>query len=62
MKPEGKLNGPLELRGYSDADYSGDNVTRKSATGYIVIINEVVITRSLISNKTVTIYVTEADY
>ena len=28
-----------EIRGYSDADYTGDNDTRKSVTGYIVLIN-----------------------
>ena len=27
MKPDVKLNGPLELRGYSDSDYAGDNDT-----------------------------------
>ena len=28
-----------EIRGYSDADYTGDNDTRKSVTGYIVLNN-----------------------
>ena len=32
MKPERNLNGTWELRGYSDADYVGDNNTQKSVT------------------------------
>ena len=39
MKPDGNINGPWEIRGYSDADYAGDNDTKKSVTGYIVLIN-----------------------
>ena len=30
MKSEGNLNGPCELRYYSDADYAGDNYTKKN--------------------------------
>ena len=33
MKPDMKINGPWELHVYSDADYAGDNYTRKSVTG-----------------------------
>ena len=29
MKPDIKTNGPWELYGYSDADYTGDNDTMK---------------------------------
>ena len=43
MKPDGNINEPWELSGYSDADYTGDNDTRKSVTGYIVLINGAVI-------------------
>ena len=38
-KSDGNINGPWEIRGYSDADYAGDNDTKKSVTGYIVQIN-----------------------
>ena len=38
-KPYGNINGPWELRSYSDADYAVDNVTRKIVTGYTVLIN-----------------------
>ena len=43
MKPALNINVSWVLRGYSDVDYAGDNDTRKSVTGYIVIINGVVI-------------------
>ena len=32
MKPDGKINGPCYLRGYSDVDYAGDNDTQKRVT------------------------------
>ena len=43
MKPDANINRLWELRDYSDVDYTGDNDTRKSVTGYIIIINVVVI-------------------
>ena len=33
MKPDGNINGPWEIRGYSDAQYSGYNDIRKSVIG-----------------------------
>ena len=62
MKSEGKLNWTWELRGYSDTDYAGYNNTGKIVTGYIVIINGVVIACRLRSQKTVTLYVIEDEY
>ena len=47
------------MRGYSDADYAGDNNTQKSVTGYIVLINGEVIYWRLKSHKKVTLSVTE---
>ena len=35
IKPEVNLNGPYELRGYSDTDYTRENYNMKSVTGYI---------------------------
>ena len=32
IKPDGNINGPLELRGYSDAYYAGYNNTQKIVT------------------------------
>ena len=43
MKQEGNLNVPWAICGYSDTDYSGYNNTQKHVTGYIVLINEVII-------------------
>ena len=57
MKPEGNLNGPWEIHGYSDTDYAGDNDTWKSMSGSIVLINRVVIEWNLQSQKTVTLSV-----
>ena len=43
-------------------DYTGDNSTQKSVTGYIVLRNIVAIAWRSQSQKTVTLYVTEAEY
>ena len=43
MKPYRNINGPWELRGYNEAEYAGDNNTRISVIGYIVLINGAVI-------------------
>ena len=59
MKPDVNLNGPWELCVYSDADYSGDNYTRKIMTGYIVIVDVVAIDWHFQSHKTGTLYVTK---
>ena len=62
MRLEVNVNGPWELFGYSDAYYAGANETQKSVTGYIVLINGFFITWRYRSQKTVTLYVTEAEY
>ena len=59
MKPEVNLNLQWELCVYSDADYSGDNYTRKIMTGYIVIVDGVAIDWHFQSHKTGTLYVTK---
>ena len=43
MKLEVNINVPWKLRGYSDAYYARDNDTWKIVTGYIILINVVVI-------------------
>ena len=62
MKPKVNLNGPWQLIGYSDTDYAGDNYTRESVTGYIIIVNGFVIAWCLRSYKIVTIYYIESEY
>ena len=51
MKLEKNLSGPWEIHGYSDIDYAGDYNTKKSVTGYIIMINRVVIACHLTSEK-----------
>ena len=60
MKPDGNINVPHDIRGYSDTDYTGDHYTRKIVTGYIVLIHISVIAWRSRSQKPVTISVTEA--
>ena len=43
IKPERNLDGPWELHGYSNMGYAGYHDTYKTVTGYIVLIDEVVI-------------------
>ena len=51
-----------ELRGYSDADYVGDNETRNSVKWYIVLINGEIIAWCWWSQKVVTLFVPEDKY
>ena len=62
MKPDVNINEPWELRGYSDVGYAEDNNTRKSVTGYIVLINGAVIVWHLRNQKTVILSVIETEY
>ena len=62
MKPDGNINGPWELHGFSDADYTGDNDNRKIVTGYIVLINGAVINWRSRSQKTVTLSGIDSEY
>ena len=62
MKRYGNLNGTWELGGYSDRDCVGDNDTQTIVIGCIVIINPLVIVWNSLSQKTVTLSVTEAGY
>ena len=62
MIPDGKINGPWELHGYSDTDYTGDIDTQKSVTVYLVLINIAVITWISGIQKTVTLSFTESEY
>ena len=62
MKPGRNINVPWELCGHSDTNYSGDNNTRKSMTGYIFLINRLVINWRSRIQKSVTLSVIEAEY
>ncbi|XP_033230350.1 secreted RxLR effector protein 161-like [Belonocnema kinseyi] len=52
----------LELRGYSDADYAGDVVMRRSTTGYVFMLAGGPITWSSQRQKLVTLSTTETEY
>ena len=43
MKTDKNINEPWELHRYSDMDYAWDNDTRKTVTGYIILIHRTVI-------------------
>ena len=55
MKPEGNLNGPWEIFGYSDTDSAGDNIASKIVTGYVLLIKIMVVQCCLHSKKHYTI-------
>jgi hypothetical protein len=53
---------PLRLQGYSDADWGGDMDTRRSTTGYIVMINNGAIAWKSRRQPTVALSTMEAEY
>ena len=62
MKPDGNLNIPWELCGYSDRDYTGDINTQRIVTVYILLINIFFIAWHSPSQKIVTLSVTEYEH
>ena len=62
MKTYGNLTVPWEIRGYSNAGYAGVNDTQKSVTGYIVLINGVVIAWRFQIQNTVLLSLTDSKY
>ena len=62
MKIRGNLNVPQELCGYSDMDYVEDNDTCIIVTGYIFLLNVVIMACYSKSQKPVALYVAEAEY
>jgi len=53
---------PLRLQGYSDADWAGDMDTRRSTTGYIVMLNNGAIAWKSRRQPTVALSTMEAEY
>jgi hypothetical protein len=51
-----------ELKAYCDADYAGDNKTRKSTTGRLITINDSPVSWFSRLQKTVSLSTTEAEY
>jgi hypothetical protein len=50
------------LRGYTDSDWGGDTITRKSTSGYIYILNNNIISWNSVQQKTITLSSCEAEY
>jgi hypothetical protein len=55
-------SGTMELAGYCDADYGGDEASRKSTSGVILTLNEAPVIWSSRLQKTVSTSTTEAEY
>jgi len=53
---------PLRLQGYSDADWAGDTDTRRSTTGYIVMLNNGAIAWKSRRQPTVALSTMESEY
>lgn len=53
---------PLDVIGYSDADYANDLDTRRSFTGYVFIKNSAAVTWSSQRQQTVALSTTEAEF
>src|SRR5271170_2523603 len=53
---------PMRLQGYSDADWAGDVDTRRSTTGYIVMLNNSVIVWKSRRQPMVTLSTMESEY
>jgi len=52
---------PLELEGYSDSNYATDPDSRRSITGYIVMINRAVVGFKSVQQKTIALSSCEAE-
>ena len=55
-------NGRLELNGYSDSDYAGDNDSRKSTSGYMMIFAGGAVSWQSRLQKCITLSTTEVEY
>lgn len=55
-----KMN--LRINAYSDADFAGDTATRKSTTGYVIMLNNSPISWGARKQRIVTLSTTEAEY
>ena len=62
MKSDGNLNGSWGQLGYSNVDYTGDNDICKSVTEHIFLMIVFAIALKYKINKTVILFVTEAEY
>ena len=57
-----KRSNNLEMRGFSDSDYAGDKIERKSVTGYVFLLNGAPISWCSQKQQIVALSSTEAEY
>lgn len=62
MFPIGRLKSELELIGYTDSDYCGDLVERKSTSGYLFLLNDAPISWCSKKQSVVALSSCEAEY
>ena len=62
LKPTVRPDGKWKITGYSDSDYGGDKDTRRSVTGFVVLVNDVPIAWRSRSQRSVTLSSTEGEY
>ena len=62
LKPTGERNEPWQMECFTDSDYAGDPVSRRSVTGYIIYILGVPICWKSSSQKSVTLSSCEAEW
>lgn len=55
-------NNCFKLEAYSDADFAGDRISRKSMTGFIIMLNSVPIAWGSTKQRTVALSTTESEY
>jgi hypothetical protein len=62
LKPTVSTNEEFILRGLCDSDYAGDRDTRRSVSGYVVYLNDALISWKSKGQRQVTLSSTEAEY
>lgn len=62
MKPKITSTQPWEMKSYVDSDWAGDRSTRKSVSGWLIMINECVVGWGSRGQKCVSLSSTEAEY
>ena len=60
--PTGKQNEPWNITCYTDSDYAGDEVTRRSVSGYVIYVHGVPVQFRSKSQQSVTLSSTEAEW
>ena len=62
MKTDKGEKGKWKIEAFSDSDYAGDRDTRRSVSGYVILVNGCVVSWRSQSQKSVTLSSSEAEY